>query len=39
MRERLETLDDIAAARAQLAAGEGISHEDARERALARLRG
>jgi prevent-host-death family protein len=39
MRERLETLDDISAARAQLAAGESVSHEDARERALSRLRG
>jgi antitoxin YefM len=38
MRERLETLDDIATARAQLAAGQVISHEDARERALSRLR-
>jgi antitoxin YefM len=39
MRERLETLDDIAAARAQLAAGEGVTHADAKERAISRLHG
>lgn len=39
MRERLETLDDIAMARAQLAAGEGIPHDDAKARALEKLQG
>ena len=29
MRERLETLEDIAVARAELAAGKGIPHEEA----------
>jgi antitoxin YefM len=39
MRERLEIIDDIAAARAQLAAGEGIPHDEAKARVLSRLRG
>ena len=29
MRERFEIMEDIAAARAEIAAGEGIPHEDA----------
>jgi len=37
MRERLETIDDIAAARAQLAADEGIAHDEAKARVLGRL--
>ena len=37
MRERLETIDDIAAARSQLAAGEGIPHDEATARVLDRL--
>ncbi len=37
MRERIETIDDIAVSRAQLAAGEGISHDDAKARVLGRL--
>ena len=39
MRERLEIIDDIATARAQLAAGEGIAHDEAKARVLSRLRG
>lgn len=39
MRERLETIDDIAAARAQLAAGQGVSHDEAKAQVLGRLRG
>lgn len=39
MRERLETIDDIAAARAQLAAGEGVSHDQAKAQVRDRLRG
>jgi antitoxin YefM len=39
MRERLETIDDIAAARVELAAGAGVSHEAARAQVLSRLRG
>jgi antitoxin YefM len=39
MRERIEVLEDISDARAQLAAGEGVPSAVARERALARLRG
>jgi antitoxin YefM len=39
MRERLEIIDDIASARAQLAAGEGIPHDEAKARVLSRLRG
>jgi antitoxin YefM len=39
MRERLEVLDDINTARAQLAAGQGTPHAEAKERALTRLRG
>jgi prevent-host-death family protein len=39
MRERLETLDDIAAARMQLAAGEGVAHDEAKAQVLSRLRG
>jgi antitoxin YefM len=34
MRERLGLLEDIARAKAQLAAGEGIPHEEARARAM-----
>jgi len=37
MRERLETLEDIAIAQAQLAAGEGIPHKEAKARVLKRL--
>jgi hypothetical protein len=37
MRDRLETIDDIAASRAQLAAGEGVSHDEAKARVLGRL--
>lgn len=39
MRERLEIIDDIAMARAQFAAEEGVAHGDARSRVLDRLRG
>ena len=39
LRERVEVLDDINAARAQFAAGQGIPSAQARERALSRLRG
>ena len=35
--ERLETIEDIAAARAQLAASEGVGHEEAKSRVLDRL--
>jgi len=34
MRERLETLEDIEVARMQFAAGEGIPHEEAKQRIL-----
>jgi prevent-host-death family protein len=37
MRERLETIEDIAVARAQIAAGEGVSHEEAKARVLGGL--
>lgn len=37
MRERLETIEDIAAARAQLSAGEGVAHDEAEARVLDRL--
>jgi antitoxin YefM len=37
MRERLETIDDIATARAQLAAGEGFDQDEARAQVLSRL--
>lgn len=37
MRERLEIIDDIAAARAQLAAGQGILHDEAKALVLGRL--
>jgi len=37
MRERLETLEDIAVARAQLEAGGGIPHEVAKARVLKRI--
>ena len=39
MRERLEIIDDIPTARAQLAAGEGIAHDEAKARVLSRLCG
>jgi prevent-host-death family protein len=39
MRERIAILDDIAVSRAQLAAGEGVSHEEAKRQVLDRLRG
>lgn len=39
MRERLETIDDIAAARNELAAGAGVPHEAAKEQVLSRIRG
>ncbi len=38
MRERLETIDDIATARAQLAQGEGAEHDEAKARVLGKLR-
>jgi antitoxin YefM len=37
MRERLETLEDIAVARAQLDAGEGIPHDVAKARVLKKI--
>jgi prevent-host-death family protein len=37
MRERLSLLEDIARAEAQLAAGEGIPHEEAKARILKRI--
>lgn len=37
MRERLATLEDIAVARAQLDAGEGIAHDVAKARVLKRI--
>lgn len=37
MQERLEVLEDIYRAEEQLAAGEGVPHEEARARALKRL--
>jgi len=37
MRERLTLLEDIARAEAQLAAGEGIPHEEAKARILNRI--
>jgi len=37
MRERLETIDDIAAARAQFVAGEGVAHDEAKAQVLDRL--
>lgn len=37
MRERLEILDDIQVARAQIAAGEGIPHDEAKARVLKKL--
>jgi prevent-host-death family protein len=37
MRERLEVLEDIVAAREQFAKGPGVPHEEARERILRRL--
>lgn len=37
MRERLGLLEDIARAEAQLAAGEGIPHEEAKARILRRI--
>jgi antitoxin YefM len=39
MRERLEIIDDIAAARAQLAAGQGVPHDEAKAQVLSKLRG
>ena len=39
MRERLETIDDIAAARAQFASGQGVPHDEAKAQVLGRLRG
>jgi antitoxin YefM len=39
MRERLSLLEDIARAEAQLAAGEGIPHAEAKARILERIRG
>lgn len=35
--ERVETLEDVHAAERQMEAGEGIAHEEAEARALARL--
>jgi antitoxin YefM len=37
MRERLALLEDIARAEAQIAAGEGIPHEEAKARILNRI--
>ena len=37
MRERLALLEDVARAEAQLAAGEGIPHEEAKARILKRI--
>ena len=37
MRERLAILDDIQASRAQIAAGQGIPHDEAKARVLKRL--
>ena len=37
MRERLALLEDIAAAEAQFAAGEGVPHDEAKARILKRL--
>ncbi len=37
MRERLALLEDIAVAEAQLAAGEGISHAEAKARIMASI--
>lgn len=37
MRERLETIEDIAAARAALVAGEGVAHDEAKAQVLGRL--
>jgi antitoxin YefM len=37
MRERLALLEDISRAEAQLAAGEGIPHEEAKARVLKRI--
>jgi antitoxin YefM len=37
--ERAELLDDIATAEEQIAAGEGLEHEDAKQQILSRLRG
>ncbi len=39
MRERLAILDDIALSRDQLAAGEGVAHDEAKRQVLGRLRG
>jgi prevent-host-death family protein len=39
MRERLAIIEDIEVSRAQIAAGEGISHDDARKRVLKGLGG
>jgi prevent-host-death family protein len=39
MRERLALLEDIVRAEAQLAAGEGIPHEEAKARILKRIDG
>jgi antitoxin YefM len=39
MRERLALLEDIVRAEAQLAAGEGIPHEEAKARVLKRIDG
>jgi antitoxin YefM len=36
--ERAELLEDITAAEEQIAAGEGIKHEDAKQQILSRLR-
>jgi antitoxin YefM len=37
MRERLEILDDIQVARAEIASGEGMTHDDARAAVLQAL--
>ena len=38
MREKLAILEDIEVSRAQIAAGKGISHEEAKARVLKKLR-
>ena len=39
MHERLEILDDIQVARAEIAAGEGVTHDEARAAVLQALEG
>jgi antitoxin YefM len=37
--ERAELLEDVTTAEEQIAAGEGVDHEDAKQQILSRLRG